>query len=155
MDSSAEELFNAFREVEKPASAKGCSQGCCMEDDEVVALLNADQRSLTAKQLMPYLDGAFVTLSNVPEFTYLLPGMLKVWSKEMFTKEYESAFTQYFHAALGQRCEEVARLAPSFIITQLAPALQDAVVRFMHQALLQRIGSEETLLVQGMSPTHH
>ncbi len=148
-----ENLYAAFAGVEKPESAKGCSQGCCMEDDDVRALLDFDQRSLSAKQLMAYLDGAFVTLSNVREFTYLLPGMLRIWAEEVMKPS--GAYTEYFHAALGQRYEEVAQLAPSFITTQLSPALQEAVIQFMHEVMLNRIGFEESLSIKGMSTTHY
>ena len=120
-----------------------------MEDDEVMALLNANQRTLTANQLTSYVDGAFVTLSNVPEFTYLLPGMLSVWSQEIFNPA-PSAFTERFHSALGQRYEGVTQLAPSFITTQLAPPLKDVVVQFMRQVLLQRIGAESLLSIPGV-----
>lgn len=155
MRESLDELFEAFRDVPKPTSAKGCSQGCCMEDDEVRALLDADPRSLTAKQLVPYVDGAFMTLSNVPEFTYLLPGMLRVWSQEIVGDSFQSAFNERFHAALGRRYDGVAQLAPSFIVTQLDTPLREAVVAFMREALLARIGSGRSFIVHGMmTPAH-
>lgn len=150
----ADELFHAFKDVPKPAHAKGCSQGCCMEDADVQALLDADQHLLTAAQLRRYLDAVFVTHGSVTEFIYLLPAMLKTWSEEIFTQAHESVFTQYFHAALGQRYEGVAHIAPSFLVTQLAPSLQQTVVAFMRESMLHRIGSETRLTVRGLSPTH-
>ncbi len=141
-----EQLFRAFREVKKPTTIEGCGReecSFCPTTEQMHMLLNSDQRSLSADDLQLYVSNVFITVGTPEDFVYFLPALLKAWSEEL--DDQECSFRASLHPALRK-----ARIR----CANLSPALWDAISAFMRPALLERLGREQSLHIQGKSMTH-
>ena len=129
-------LFEAFGDVEKPGQVRGCDCPFCISAEGIVRLLDADRRTLTCDDLIPYVANVLGTVGGPMDFAYLLPAILKVWAEEM--RGYQSAFNERLHPAL---------LKDGFLHGYLPESRREAVVAFMREALLDRIGCETSLSI--------
>lgn len=136
------ELSRIFREeVPRPARVEGDPWGLDATTEDILRLIEADPDSLGADDFSGYLG--YCTTGGDEDLRFLFPPVLRIWASALH--ERQSWFTQYFH-------EEVCRT--DFVERALGRRLRAAACEFMVSALSDRIGSETSLSVKGMSTSH-
>jgi hypothetical protein len=136
------QLAQIFRqEVPRPTEVEGDSWGLDATTEDILRLIEADPDSLKPEDFSGYLG--YCTTGGDDDLRFLFPSVLRIWESELY--ERDSWFTQYFHA-------EVCRT--DFVERALSPKLKEAACDFMVRALSDRLGSETSLSVKGVSTSH-
>lgn len=136
---SYEELLQAFKDVAKPTTVEGDPMGLDASTEEIQRLLDADPQTLTMKDFQSYLG--YCTTGGIDDLRYLLPTVLRIWHEELnHPQEPLRAPLEYIH-------EELVRT--DIIDSHLSPAQRTAVVTFMRNSLIERIGQETSLRIEG------
>ncbi len=71
-----EAVYTAFASTPKPQVIVHCP--CCIEDDDVSALLIMPLRGITPDQLCRYASKVFLTVGDTPDYRYFLPRILEI-----------------------------------------------------------------------------
>jgi hypothetical protein len=136
------QLSQIFRkEVPRPTEVEGDSWGLDATTEDILRLIEADPDSLKPDDFSGYLG--YCTTGGDDDLRFLFPSVLRIWESELY--ERDSWFTQYFQA-------EVCRT--DFVERALSPKLKGAACDFMVRALSDRLGSETSLSVKGVSTSH-
>ena len=136
------ELAQIFRKaVPRPTSVEGDSWGLDATTEDILRLIEADPDSLRPDDFSGYLG--YCTTGGDDDLRFLFPPILRIWASALY--ERDSWFTQYFHAEV---------CGTDFVERALSSALREAACDFMVRALSDRIGSEASLSVKGVSTSH-
>jgi hypothetical protein len=123
-DEVYEGLYRAFADQPLPDSIDGCP--CCLDRDEISALLTVPLRQLSPKELGSYASSVFLTVGGERDFRYFLPRILEIlasvpgwwpdpevvgraigtvpWAR--FTADQQSALIAYFDGVLDSLLAE-------------------------------------------------
>lgn len=136
------ELAQIFRtEVPRPTKVEGDAWGLDATTEDILRLIEADPDDLIADSFSGYLG--YCTTGGDDDLRFLFPSILRIWESALY--ERDSWFTQYFHA-------EVCRT--DFVERALSPRLREATYDFIIRPLSDRLGSETSLSVKGVSTSH-
>lgn len=137
-----EELSQTFRkEVPKPTNVQGDSWGLDATTEDILRLIDSPPDQLIAEDFSGYLG--YCTTGGDDDLRFLFPPILRIWETALY--ERDSWFTQYFH-------HEVCRT--DFVERALSASLRQATCDFMVRALSDRLASEKSLSIRGVSTSH-
>ena len=80
LKTAVEEVYDAFSDVEKPASVDGCP--CCMTADQYEKLTSKPLRELTYVELDEYASDVLLTMGSKDDYKYFLPRILELSIEE-------------------------------------------------------------------------
>lgn len=137
-------LLEAFRCVPKPTQSNGCGCKFCISDSKILELLAIPPDQIKDdSDVRRYLANARGTVGTDEDFTFLLPGLARIWAEPEVADEW---YQENFWQAL-QRGE--------FLATQLSPDLRAAFIDFLRAALLVRLGRGSQLTrIKGSALPH-
>jgi hypothetical protein len=130
-----------LQEVPKPTEVSGDTWGVDATAEDILRLIDRPPDTLTAEDFSGYLG--YCTTGGDDDLRFLFPPILRIWEAELYQRD--SWFTQYFHA-------EICRT--NFVERALSERLRRASKDFMVRALSERLASEHSLRIHGMSTSH-
>jgi len=138
-------LLKAFLPVQKPTQTEGCNCGSCdLPAPKILALLEVPLEHLEdCRDVRHYLENVRGTVGTDEDFTFLLPGLARIWAEKDVPDEW---YQENFWDALAKG---------EFMATQLSATLRVALNNFLEAAILRRLGLEATLTpIQGVAASH-
>jgi len=134
-----QQLYAAFRTVPKPLPGEGDTLGLDANEEQIKKLLDADQPQMKADDFR-----GFIGYNSSPEqIRFLFPAIAEIWHEEIYKPQ--SWFAEHLNRDLAKY---------DFVFRYLSSELADAVLNFTRWALLSRIGSEQSLIIEGYTTSH-
>jgi hypothetical protein len=138
-------LLEAFRPYPKPTQTTGCDCGICdLPAAKILALLEVPPERLgDSRDVRLYLENVRGTVGTDEDFTFLLPGLARIWAETDLPDEW---YQENFWDALAKG---------EFMATQLSSNLRAALDGFLEASILRRLGLETRLTrIKGVAPSH-
>ena len=138
-------LLEAFRPFPKPTRTAGCECGSCdLPAAKILALLDVAPEHLEdGREVRHYLENVRGTVGTDEDFTFLLPGLARIWAEKDVPDEW---YQENFWDALAKG---------EFMATQLSAILRGALNGFLEAAILRRLGLEARLTrIKGLASAH-
>lgn len=138
LDLAWKDLRLRFARVEKPASFHSCDCGSCLDPNEIQKLLDTDPGELPNSPLVRrYLQNVLGTVGGLPDFTYLLPGFLRLFVCTLGDRRDSDGFREFLWEALVRQ---------DFLPERLDSDLREAVDQFLEKALLEFLRSSGMMI---------
>ena len=140
-----ENLLEAFRPFPKPTQTAGCDCGSCdLPAAKILALLDVPPEHLEdCRDVRHYLENVRGTVGTDEDFTFLLPGLARIWAEKDVPDEW---YRENFWDALAKG---------ELMATQLSAELRVALNGFLEAAILRRLGLEARLTrIKGVAASH-
>ncbi len=81
-EEALERIYQTFATRKGPATIVACP--CCLDQNEVCALLKTPLRKITPSQLSGYASSVFLTSGSEKDFRYFLPRILEISYREQY-----------------------------------------------------------------------
>ena len=138
-------LLEAFGSLPKPTQTAGCDCGSCdLPAAKILSLLDVPPEHLEdCRDVRLYLENVRGTVGTDEDFTFLLPGLARIWAEKDLPDEW---YQENFWDALAKG---------EFMATVLPADLRAALNGFLEAAILRRLGLEARLTrIKGVAASH-
>lgn len=124
-----EAVRRRFARLDKPESFVSCDCGSDLTRKEIQELLDTDPLQLDdSPNVCAYLQTVMGTIGGTRDLTYLLPGLLRVFSQDLAGWEKSKGLDEFFWGALNR---------DSYFAELLDPDLREPVGAYLETALLE------------------